>query len=189
MRARAEATAATRERILAAVEACFDELPFDEITLGAVAERAGVSVQTVLRHFGSRDGLFMATLEHTAVRMGTDRGLEAGGDVEQIVGGLVDHYEEFGDRVLRLLAQEEREPGLRVLADLGRAFHVEWCKRAFTGALEGLEGAESERRIAQIGALTDIYVWKLLRRDRKLDMAQTKVAMCEMLAPLTEPPR
>ncbi len=189
MRARAETTAATRERILEAVEAAFDELQFDEITLSEVAKRAGVSVQTVLRHFGTREGLFLATLEHTAARMAVDRGLEAGETVEEIVGGLVDHYDEFGGRILRLLAQEEREPGLRVLANLGRAFHVEWCKRAFAASLKGLRGAQRERRVAQIAALTDIYVWKLLRRDRKLSGAQTKVAMCEMLAPLTEPSR
>ncbi|HWO84541.1 MAG TPA: hypothetical protein VNM38_12250, partial [Solirubrobacterales bacterium] len=50
MKARAEAAEATRRKILEAVEVAFEELFYDEITLTEVARRAGVSVQTVLRH-------------------------------------------------------------------------------------------------------------------------------------------
>jgi AcrR family transcriptional regulator len=61
MGARAEAAAARGERILDAAEAAFDELPFDEITLAVIAERAGVSAQTIIRRFGGKEGLFLAT--------------------------------------------------------------------------------------------------------------------------------
>jgi AcrR family transcriptional regulator len=189
MTARAKATEATREKILAAAEAAFDELPFEQLTLAAVAERAGVSVQTVLRHFDSRDGLFMATLLHAGAKMGPDRTVLPVGDLEEIVGVLVDHYEKFGDRLLRTLAQEEREPTIRMLTDLGREFHLEWCKQAFSPALKGLRGATRERRIAQFATGTDIYVWKLLRRDRGLGVAQAKLAMRELLEPLMGPGR
>lgn len=185
MQARAETTAATRERIVEAVEVAFDELQFDEITLAEIGRRAGVSVQTVLRHFESREGLFLATLQHTAEKMAASRGIGVSGEAKKIVGDLVDHYDEFGDRILRLLAQEERQPQLRLLADVGRAFHLEWCKRAFEPSLEGLRGAQRERRAAQLAAVTDIYVWKLLRRDRKLSRPQTKLAMYELVEPLS----
>lgn len=55
MRARAESTARTRARILDAVIALSEERLALEIVLADVAERAGVSVQTVLRHFGSKE--------------------------------------------------------------------------------------------------------------------------------------
>jgi AcrR family transcriptional regulator len=187
MQARAAATAATREKILDAVEVAFEELPFGEITLAAIGKRAGVSVQTVLRHFGSRDGLFLASLQHAGAKMLADRGLGPAESLAESVSVLVDHYEEFGDRVLRMLSQEEREPMLRMLAEGGRAFHLQWCKEAFAPALKGLRGAKRERRLAQFVALTDIYVWKLLRRDRGLSQRQTKVALREMLEPLAEP--
>jgi AcrR family transcriptional regulator len=187
MAARAKAMEATREKILDAAEVAFEELLFDEITLAAVARRAGVSVQTVLRHFQSRDGLFMASLLHTGSKMAPDRDVLPIGDLEEIVGVLVDHYEKFGDRVLRTLSQEDREPTLRMLTDLGREFHLEWCKQAFSPALKGLRGAKRERRIAQFVTGTDIYVWKLLRRDRGLSQAQTKLAMRELLEPLMKP--
>ncbi|MGC1165639.1 MAG: TetR/AcrR family transcriptional regulator [Solirubrobacterales bacterium] len=189
MGARAKATEATKERILDAVEVAFEELLFDEITLAAVAQRAGVSVQTILRHFETREGLFMASLLHTGAKMAPDRTVLPVGDVEEIVGVLADHYEKFGDRVLRMLAQEEREPTLRMLTDLGREFHLEWCKQAFSPALKGLRGVKRERRIAQFVTGTDIYVWKLLRRDRGLSRAQTKLAMRELLEPLMGPGR
>ena len=63
MGARAQAVEQTRSRILHTTIALAGERPFAEITLDAVAERAGVSVQTVLRQFGSRDGLVAAGAE------------------------------------------------------------------------------------------------------------------------------
>jgi AcrR family transcriptional regulator len=189
MGARAKSTEATRRRILDAVEVAFEELFYDEITLAAVAERAGTTVQTVLRHFESKESLFAASYLHTAEKMGADRGPLPAGDLETIVADLVDHYERFGDRILRLLAQEEREPVLRNLADLGRLYHLHWCRQAFAPALQGLRGKTRERRLAQFVTGTDIYVWKLLRRDRGLSRQQTKLAMRELLEPLTEPPR
>ena len=72
MGARAEAVAETRRRI---VEAFFDlgrERMFPDVSLDDVAAAAGVSVQTILRHFKSRAGLTEATMDH-AHRQG-DRG-------------------------------------------------------------------------------------------------------------------
>lgn len=184
MQARARSTEETREGILDAVEVAFEELFYDEITLAEIADRAGVSVQTVLRHFESKEGLFMASMLHVGGKMARDRDLAPAGDVKGIVDDLVDHYENYGNRLLRMLAQEEREPALRQLADLGRIVHVEWCKQAFAPAIEGLRGAKRERRLAQFVTGTDIYVWKLLRRDRGLGLKETKLAMRELLEPL-----
>lgn len=189
MRARAEAAEKTREKILDATEAAFDELQFDEVTLAAVAKRAGVSVQTVIRHFDSKEGLFLATLVHTGAKMGGDRDVEPGADVKEVVDVLIDHYENFGERILRMLAQEDRVPNVRFLTDLGRVYHLDWCKKAFHPALKGVRGAKRERRAAQFAAVTDIYTWKILRRDRGFSVAQTKLAIRELIEALTESPR
>lgn len=189
MTARAEATAATRERILAASEAAFDSLRVDEITLDWVAERADVSVQTVIRHFENKEGLFVATLQHLAPRMSAGREIPAGATPKRAIGILVDHYEEFGDRVLRALTQEEQVPALGVLVELGRTIHVDWCRQAFRPSLERFRGVRRERRLAQLTAVTDIYVWKVLRRDRGLGLAATKLAMLELVEPLLAAPR
>lgn len=189
MGARAEATAATGGRILDAAEAAFDELPFGEITLAAIAERAGVSVQTIIRRFGGKEGLFLAALRHTGAKMIADRVVEPAGDPAEIVDVLVDYYERFADRLLRTLAQEESQPALRILTNLGREYHVDWCETAFAPALEGIRGAARKRRVAQLTAITDIYFWKILRRDRGLSVAETKLAILELLEPLLAHPR
>ncbi len=187
MQARAEAAAATREKILEAAEAVSEQRSIDEITLAIVAKRAGVAVQTVLRHFGNRDGLLMATLVHVGARMGRDRDAAGARNAAEAIGILVDHYDKFGDRILRLLAAEAGNPAFLTITDMGRVYHREWCERIFAAALLGLRGAARERRVAQFVAVTDIYVWKLLRRDCGLNNKQTKLAIRELLWPLMEP--
>lgn len=185
MTARAEAAAETGERILDAAEAMFREDPVGEATLEELAARAGVSVQTVIRRFGGRDGTFAAALERATARIEAQRGTALPGDREGAVAVLLDHYEAHGDLALRMLAGEARSPRLAAMVAGGRALHVGWCERVFAGALAGLRGAARERRLAQLVAVCDVYTWKLLRRDRGLSRAQTQLALCELLEPLT----
>ncbi len=188
MVARAESAAATGERILDAAVEVFWELPGEQITLDEVARRAGVTVQTVIRRFGGSDGLFAAAAEREAERVRRQRNEAPVGDAAGAVRVLVDHYEAMGDRVLRLLAEEERVPGLREVADRGRVLHREWCARTFAPALAGRVGVERRRRLAQLVAICDVYSWKLLRRDAGLSRRQTELALGELLEPLLEGP-
>ncbi|HWG27241.1 helix-turn-helix domain-containing protein, partial [Actinospica sp.] len=73
MRARAESTAETRQRILDAVNQLSYEQLSVQIALTDVAERARVSVQTVLRHFGTKDALFEAAWDLEVVRVRGER--------------------------------------------------------------------------------------------------------------------
>jgi AcrR family transcriptional regulator len=186
MVARAESAAATGERILDAAVEVFWELPREQITLDEVARRAGVTVQTVIRRFGGGEGLFAAAAEREAERVRRQRAQTSVGDATGAVRVLVDHYEAMGDRVLRLLAEEERAPGLREVADQGRTLHREWCAEVFAPALEGRVGVERDRRLAQLVAICDVYTWKLLRRDAGLSRRQTELAVAELLEPLLE---
>jgi hypothetical protein len=52
--------------------------------------------------------------------------------------------------------------------------------------LDGLSGPLRRRRLAQLVAICDVYVWKLLRRDARLSRKQTELALIEMLTPLIE---
>jgi AcrR family transcriptional regulator len=184
MSARAEAAAATRARILDAGIALFWERPMLDISLEAVARRAGVSLPTVIRHFGDKEGLMTAGVERESARVRRQRDEAPVGDVRAAVRVLFDHYEELGDAVLRLLAEEDRMPGLRGLADRGRATHAQWCKRVFAPALTGLSGDERAVRLAQFIVLTDVFVWKLLRRDRGLSRNEAERAVGELIEPL-----
>jgi AcrR family transcriptional regulator len=188
MRARAKAKAATGDRILDAAEAVLFQPPH-EMTLAAIAARAGVTVQTVLRHFGDRDGVSMAAVNRLSERVGAQRATPPPGDIEAAAREIVEHYETVGDGVMMVLAEEQRNLDMRPFVDLGRAHHRDWCRHAFGPALEGLRGVERERRLAQLIAVTDVYMWKLLRRDRGLSRRQTELAIRELVWPLFDAPR
>ena len=184
---RAESAAATRERILDVAVDVFWELPGERVSLNDVAYRADVSVQTVIRCFGGRDGLFAAAAEREIERTRGQRDLAPVGDVRSAVRVLVEHYEAWGDRVALLLAEEQRSAELRAIAERGRVLHREWCSRVFAPTLQNLARAERRRRLAQLVAICDFYMWKLLRRDAQLSRRQTEIALVELLEPMLAP--
>ena len=180
MRARATATAATRRRLLEAATGLFAERFWDEVTLEDVAGRAGVSVQTLIRHFGTRDGLLTAAADDLRAVIESQRDRAPVGDLEADVRNLVDHYEEWGEpAALRLLAQEERDPVIAAIAQSGRAMHREWVERVFAPLLERRSGAERRRLLARLVATCDVYFWKVLRRDMGLSRRETERAILE----------
>ena len=185
MRDRARTTAETGERILEATTQLFVEGPFSQLTLAAVAKRAGVTAQTVIRRFGDKEGLVAATAQrgHAAILAQRDRA--SIGDVPAIVETLVDHYEAAGDLALRLLAEEGNSAQIAAITSEGKRYHREWCARVFAPALDGLTGVVRQRRLAQLVAVCDVYMWKLLRRDAGLARREVAIALQELLAPLT----
>src|SRR3954453_798400 len=176
--ARAEAAAATRERLLEAAWRHFSERPFEAVRLADVAADASVSVQTLLAHFGTKDALFVAAWGWRMAPEGARRDDAPAGDIRKAVRVLYDSYDRDGDAVLRLLTQEERIPAVREMADAGRRWHRGWVERTFGSLLDGLAGAERERRLIRLVVATDLLVWKLLRREMGLgrDAAEQIVA-------------
>ena len=66
---RAETAAATRERIVSAAAALYQEQGVVATTLQQIAGRADVSRGTILHHFGGGDGLISAVAEHVLVEL------------------------------------------------------------------------------------------------------------------------
>jgi AcrR family transcriptional regulator len=168
MVARAEAAAATRERLLAAAWRHFADNPFDSVRLADVATDGGVSVPTLLAHFGSKEGLFVAAWGWRVAPEGARRDNAPVGDVKTAVRVLYDSYDRDGDAVLRLLAQEERIPAVHEMAESGRRWHRGWVERTFEPLLDGLKGTRREQRLVELVVATDLLVWKLLRREMGL---------------------
>jgi len=185
MVARAEAAAQTGERIVDAAVELFFEAPAGTVSLDEVARRAGVTVQTVIRRFGGREGVMAAAAEREGARVREEREV-APGDVEGAVRVLGAHYERMGDRVLRMLAEESRSEALSKIVERGRELHREWCATVFASALAGLSRADRPRRLAQLAAVCDVYTWMLLRRRSGLSRKQTERALLELLTPLTD---
>ncbi len=184
MVARARAAAETGQRILQATIELYMERFYDQVSLEDVAERAGVTVQTVLRRFGSKEQLVSAAAEAAGERVRSQRDRAPVGDIPGAVKVLVETYEEHGDRYLRLLAQEERVPAFRAITDTGRANHYRWVERDFAPLLARRTGQERERLLAQLIAVCDLYFWKLLRRDLKLSREQTELTITEAIQAL-----
>ena len=181
MTARAEATEATGNAILDAALAAFERLPFEQVTLKDVAAQSGVTVQTVLRRYGSKELLFEAMAQRERVRITTARAVPEDADLETALGALIDHYEEDGDVVLHLVAQERHSALVQEVVQDGRRIHRVWVERHCGAALAGARGQERERRIHAAIAATDLSTWQLLRRDLGLDRGEVEATMITLL--------
>jgi AcrR family transcriptional regulator len=176
MELRAAAAEATRERVLAAAREAFLEGWYDEVTIASVAERAGVSGQTVLNHFGGKEQLAAAAFDAMGEQIVSGRYTPEPGDVTAAVEAVVDDYETTGDAVVRLLALEERMPSLQPLLARGRRGHRDWVEAMFRAS-----GLTPELVVA-----TDVYTWKLLRRDQGLDRDETVASILKIVQALLE---
>lgn len=167
------------------------EGPLGDVTLKAVADRAGVTVQTLIRRFGDREGLINATAESAAARVMEQRNAAPPGNVPAAIDNLLDHYESTGSLALKILAEEHTSPGMAGLTETGRQLHRQWCERVFAPFLASgflPDGTEPGRRLAQFVALCDVYTWKLLRLDAGLSRDQVALSLLEMLEPFTRRP-
>jgi AcrR family transcriptional regulator len=175
MRARKQTTAATRDAI---VQAAIDSVVAARslgITLGSVADRAGVTVKTVLRHFGSREELIEAVYLQILQDVLAERTVTSS-DPERALTVLIGHYERRGDMVLGLLAEEQDDPRARLMCDGGRTLHRKWVAEVFDAGLP-VEPSERARIIDALVVATDVYCWKLLRRDRGLTVEDVRDRM------------
>ena len=179
--ARAEAAEATAVRILEAFQRRLSTDWYDQITLDQVAREAGVTVPTIIRRFGAKEGLLAGIQKLMDVEIMGRREV-APGDVGAIVRVLIEDYEIIGDLAVRSLAQEERYPAFRILTDLGRAGHRHWVEQSFS---PWLDLADPEARRARLDALvvaTDLYVWKLVRRDMGRSPEHLRTLMLTLIA-------
>lgn len=178
-RRRAEAAEATGRRILDAAARLFlagGEPP----TLDAVAREAGVTVQTLLRRHGSKEGLQRAVVSDARERVRDARWAAPVGDVAGAVVNLLDHYEAWGGTSLRLLALEAVSPVAAEAVRDGRALHRGWVEHVF-GPRLGPDPAVRERRLLQLVAVTDVYVWKLLRLDLGRSRPEVEATLVDLV--------
>ena len=173
---RAEATAAMRERIMQSLVELWLELELDSITLQAIAEAAQTTVQSIIRHFGSKDGLIDAVIEERASGIETTRDANRADDLDSALVDLVEHYERDADAVMRTLAISHSSVAAQKVVDHGMRVHRSWCSDCL-GRFSSVDaGTISGITLDALVAATDIHVWKLLRRDlgrSKADVVQT----------------
>lgn len=180
---RSASTEELRQRIVEAFDAAMRDRPMDDITLDQIAAAAGTTRQTVIRQFGGKDGLVTAFVENFGRGVAGRRVLPPNATAQHVAEALFADYEQIGDFVIRMLAQEERHPVLSIWHNHGRAVHRGWISRCFEDALPSDPDAR-EKIVTQLVIAGDVYTWKLLRRDIKLSVDAAQDVMVSMFIKL-----
>jgi AcrR family transcriptional regulator len=188
MRARADAVDATRERIARAALARFINESYDAVTIASVAKDAGVSHQTVLNHFASKEGLFTAATERFGADIMKLRGERSGHDAASAVALAIEQYEATGDGNVRLAMLDDRIPAVKAALDFGRTTHQAWLAEVFADELPS-DPARRSHLVLQLHAATDVYAWKLLRRDLGLGRRATQKVMTDTVSAIIDSTR
>ena len=98
----------------------------------------------------------------------------------------MEHYETYGDRVMRLLADESQSPRIGEIVEQGRIAHREWCARVFAPTLDGAAAAPTASAAQPSWSRSATSTpGSCCAATRKLSRAQTELALVELLEPLT----
>lgn len=184
METRSAAAAAATERILEAARRQFAAAPFDRVTLTEIATEARVGVQTLVRRFASKDDLLAAVAQRRSDDIRAVRDASPTDNHATAIRDLVETYERIGDEVLALLAQENRHAVVAAIVQSGRDYHHEWVGRSWAADLRALNRHDRIIRKAQLIAATDLYAWKIYRRDVGLGRRSAEaaiIAVCDAI--------
>jgi AcrR family transcriptional regulator len=175
--ARAKAQERTREALLDAAMEEFFEDRWQKTSLELLAAKAGVTKQTLLRHFGSKDGLLLQAIARSGSQILDQRWSVQAGDIEGAVENLLDHYEDWGERALRIGSWLEGPVLLAKLSQMARQVHYDWVAYVFAPWLESLEEPQRSRLRAALIALCDVHSWQLFSRDLGLARAEVHATL------------
>ena len=175
--ARAASSEARQRRILETVVELLKTRFRSEIRLEDVAAGADVTVQTVLNLFGSRSSLLDQAVARWLGNLRAQRLRADPGDVEGAIAALVDHYEQFGDLVLRNLAEQADLE----LIETGREGHRQWVQRQFAPNMGSLSEKARRTLVDKLVCVCDVYTWKLLRRDMGRSRPETETTILGMV--------
>jgi len=182
--AREQSQQRNRDALLDAATEEFYSDRWQKTSLEALSRKAGVTKQTLLRHFGSKDGLLLQALMRGAAQVLEQRWSAPPGDVAATVENLLDHYETWGERSLRIGAWQRGPAVLAKLSQAARQVHYKWVEYAFGPWLDGLERPARVRRRAALIALCDVQTWWLLSHDLGLGRPEVHATLTDAIEAL-----
>jgi|SRR5690349_17586900 AcrR family transcriptional regulator len=171
--ARAEAEERTRAALLDAADDAFFSGPWEQASLESISLAAGVTKQTLLRHFGSKDGLLEQTLRRAMTEVAKQRLAAPTDDIPGAVDNLLDHYEKRGGRAMRS-TNFDRDGPLAELAQTARQFHYDWVEHAFGRWLSKASPTQCPRLRRALIAICDVQTWWILAHDLTLSRAEVR---------------
>lgn len=135
---------ASRAALLRAASAVFDELGYDLATTREIGERAGVDPALIARYFGSKEGLFLASIAYIGEA-------EDEVDLETVVPYLLERWGEHGHNPISRaltslgLSEEMRQQVATVIA--------QWLRHQLGPELEERGLADGELRAELLVAI------------------------------------
>ncbi len=180
MTERSRRAEATRDGIVRAGLELLLAKAYDEVTLTGIARSAGVSHQTVLNHFGSKEGVAAAVADELTKTIEDLRTAVEPGDVAGAVHAVVEQYEHSGDANVRWAMAADKLDSLAPRVEEARRYHQDWLRRTFADDLP-TDPAARRRAVGALHAATDVYTWKLLRRDLRLSRSDTEQTMADLV--------
>lgn len=184
MRERQEAVDERRLAVLRAARDLFLAEAYDEVSLQAVADAAGVSLKTVVRQFGTKEALVTEIAERLAPAEFERRAVRPG-DVAAVAAVLAERYEALAKSTMRLLELERRIEALARVLRVARLGHRDWLAGVFEPWIPA-NGATRERRLACLFGATEIYVWISWREHLGMSRADAEATMRESLQSLVD---
>jgi len=180
--ARAQARERTQQALIEAATAEFFEGDWMSVSLDSLAAKAGVTKQTLLRNFGSKEGLLIQALVRLGGQARDQRWDAPVGDIAGAVDNLLDHYAEWGKRSLRLGSwQGGPTTLLSLISQAARRFHYDWIEYVFEPQLAGLRGKARAHRRAALIALCDVQTWWIFSHDLELPRAEVRAILIDLI--------
>lgn len=167
-------------RILDVVLEMVQGLDAPDITLEAAAVAAEVSVQSVVRRFGSKDGLYAAAFARARTHYRPSRtALSADDLATSIVRAQLEIYERWGKALLYLQTQENERPRVARELEIGRRERRLWLAGVLSERLRRCRRRED--MLAQIFTLTDVHAWAAFRLTQRMSRRRTEANMADLL--------
>jgi AcrR family transcriptional regulator len=174
--ARAAAEERTRTALIDAAEHALFTGVWQSTTLESIAAGARVTKQTLLRHFGSKEGLLETTFQRAYDRVREQRMRAPADDIAAAVDNLLDHYDAVGDASLKLAAMQ----GGKLITEIGRRarqLHYSWVDHAFGIWLTGLPTSERRRVRAALITICDVRPWSIFVHELGLTRAEVRATL------------
>jgi AcrR family transcriptional regulator len=165
-----------------AAEQLFNERSFDDVAIADIARAAGVSQQTVMNHFGSKEKLYLTGLiELVGPEVDRRRNQVRVGDIDSVITIAAEDYEQRGLASIRMLAQGERFEGMRAAIEYGRRAHRDWVAHALGPQLAEREEPERADLLRMLTVCLDVYTWYQLRHMEHRSRAATRADLRRLL--------
>lgn len=146
-----------------------------ELSMQKIAERAGISVRTLYRHFATREELLLAIGEQLESELTGQHPAEIR-TTREFIDAMPELFQFFEDNAEAVEALHATQVG-RQIRGVSRARRTEAVREQAMGLLEGLPEDEARLAFAMVRSMFGSATWLALRRELALEPEEAKRAV------------